>query len=204
MTTANEPDERTASLGSGGEHRLDHFLDELEAAAPSPCGGTAAAVAAAMAASLVTMVARGSRSWADGPGIASQARALRVRLTTLGDDDATAFGRVLETMQDRSGTTEQRDFALGVALLEAADVPLRIAEAAADVADLASLAAAEGSPHLRPDASAAAALAEAATRAAAHLVEINLATVTGDRHTKRAALMAAAAAAARARALGGA
>ena len=56
---------------------LDEFLDALEAPAPSPCGGSAAAVAAAMAASLVTMVARSSPGWADAPGIATQARALR-------------------------------------------------------------------------------------------------------------------------------
>ena len=74
--------------------------------------------------------------------------------------------------------------------MQAAEVPLAIAEAAADVAELAALAAAEGSPHLRPDATAATALAEAAVRAAAHLVEINLATVAGDQHSARADLLA--------------
>jgi len=187
-----------------GEHPLDRFLDELEAPAPSACGGTAAAVAAAMAAALVTMVARGSTGWADGAGVASQARALRSRLAALGDDDAAAFEHVLVTMRDRSGTPEQRDFALGAALLRAAEVPLRIAEAAADVAELAAAAAAEGSPQLRPDATAAAALADAATRAAAHLVEINLAIVPGGRHSERAALLVTAAAEARERALGAA
>ena len=87
-----------------------------------------------MAAALVTMVARGSADWADGAGIASQARALRSRLTTLGDDDAAAFEHVIVTMRDRSGTPEQRDFALGEALVRAAEVPLEIAETAADVA----------------------------------------------------------------------
>ncbi len=196
MTDAPAP---TAAPARSG---LDSFLDELESPAPSSCGGTAAAVTAAMAASLVTMVARGSSSWDDGPGIASQSRALRSRLTALGEEDATAFAQVLVTMRDRSGTPEQRDFALGLALLRAAEVPLRIAEAAADVAELAAAAAAAGSPHLQPDATAAAALAEAATQAATHLVEINLAIVPGDRHSERAALLASAAAAARARALG--
>ena len=148
------------------------------------------------------MVARGSANWTDGAGIASQARALRSRLTTLGDDDAAAFEHVIVTMRDRSGTPEQRDFALGEALVRAAEVPLEIAETAADVAELAALAAAEGSPRLQPDATAAATLAEAAVRAATHLVEINLATVTGDRYSERAALLATAAAEARARALG--
>lgn len=188
-------------LGPGS---LDRFLDELEAPAPSPCGGTAAAAAAAMAAALVTMVARGSSGWTDGAGVASQARALRSRLTSLGDDDAAAFAQVMATMRETSGTPEQRDFTLGTALLHAAEVPLRIAEAAADVAELAAISAAEGSAHLRPDATAAAALAEAATRAAAHLVGVNLATVPGDRHSERAGLLAAAAGAARARALGAA
>jgi formiminotetrahydrofolate cyclodeaminase len=186
------------------EGPLEAFLDELESPAPSACGGTAAAAAAAMAAALVTMVARGSVEWAEGAGIASQARALRARLTTLGDDDATAFAHVITTMRDRSGTPEQRDFALGEALLRAAEVPLEIAEAAADVSELAALAAAEGSPRLRPDATAAATLAEAGVRAATHLVEINLATVPGDHHTRRAEALAAAAAEARARTLGAA
>jgi formiminotetrahydrofolate cyclodeaminase len=181
---------------------LDSFLDELESPAPSSCGGTAAAVTAAMAASLVTMVARGSSHWDDGPGIASQSRALRSRLTALGEDDAQAFADVLVTMRDRSGSPEQRDYALGLALLRAAEVPLRIAEASADVAELAAAAAAAGSPHLQPDATAAAALAEAATQAATHLVEINLAIVPGDRHSEQAAQLASAAAAARSRALG--
>ena len=202
MTEATTPSGPAIPVASGGH--LDRFLDELEAPAPSPCGGTAAAAAAAMAAALVTMVARGSANWADGAGIASQARALRSRLTTLGDDDTAAFAHVLVMMRDRSGTSEQRDFMLGEALVQAAEVPLQIAEAAADVADLAALAAAEGSPQLQPDATAAAALAEAAVRAATHLVEINLATVPGDRHTRRAEMLAAAAAAARARALGAA
>jgi methenyltetrahydrofolate cyclohydrolase len=187
------------TLGAKG---IDAFLDELEAPAPSSCGGTAAAISAAMAAALVAMVGRGSSSWADGAGVAAQAKALRTRLTALGADDALAFGQVLATMRDRSGGPEQRDFAIGKALLRAAEVPLQIGEAAADVAEIAALAALEGAPHLRPDAAAAASLAEAAVRAATHLVEINLAIVPGDSHSESAARLAAAAAAARARALG--
>lgn len=195
-------DDVGADAAESGASALDAFLDELEAPAPSPCGGTAAAVSAAMAAALVTMVGRGSSSWPDGAGIAAQARALRSRLTALGADDAAVFEQVLVTMRDRSGTPEQRDFALGAALIRAAEVPLQIGEAAADVAELAALAATDGASHLRPDAAAAAALAEAAVRASTHLVEINLAVVPGDRHSERASQLSAAAAAARERALG--
>ena len=193
-----------SEAGAARRPGLDGFLDELEAPAPSPCGGSAAAVAAAMGAALVTMVARASTAWPDATGVATQARALRTRLLALADEDAEAFGAVLAAMRELDGSPEQRDFALGTALLRAAEVPLRIAESAADVAELAALTAAEGSPHLRADATAAAALAEASTRAAAHLVDINLVTVRGDAHSARAAELAGAAGAARARALGSA
>ena len=199
MTEASQPG--ASALLAGERPTFDRFLAELEAPVPSPCGGSAAAVAAAMAASLVTMVARENTQWTDGPGIASQARALRERLTMLCADDVAAFGDVLAVIRSRAGTPEQRDFALGEALLHAAEVPLQIAEAAADVAELAALASTEGSPQLRPDATTAAILAEAAVRGATHLVEINLATIAGDHNSVRAERLAAAAAAARARAL---
>jgi methenyltetrahydrofolate cyclohydrolase len=181
---------------------VDAFLDELEAPAPAPSGGTASATVAAMAAALVVMVARGSPGWPEGPGVAAQARALRVRLTELGAEDAEAYAAVIVALrnQDAPGS-EQRDFALGRALTDAAEVPLRIAAAAADVAELAALAGVEGKHALRPDAAAAVILAEAAVRAATHLVDVNLATVPGDGRSDRAAGIAQAAETTRARAL---
>jgi formiminotetrahydrofolate cyclodeaminase len=147
------------------------------------------------------MVGRGSKGWGDGPGVAAQAASLRARLAALGAEDAEAFAHVIATMRNPAGTKEQRDHAIGRALLRAAEVPLRIAEVAADVAELAALAAAEGAAHMRPDAAVAATLADAATRAAAHLVEINLATVAGDELSERAEELTVAATAAKARAL---
>ncbi len=67
-------------------------------------------------------------------------------------------------------------------------MPLAIAEAAADTAELAAAAAANGKESLRADASVAAALAEAAAHGAALLVEVNLATVAGDERSSRASL----------------
>jgi glutamate formiminotransferase/formiminotetrahydrofolate cyclodeaminase len=182
---------------------LAGFLDELEAPAPSRSGGTAAAAAGAMAASLVTMVGRGSKGWAEGPGVAAQAHALRERLLELGDADARAYEAVLKAMrQDDTSTPEQRDFALGQALVVAALMPLAIAETSADVAELAALATVHGKEPLRPDAAVAAALAESAAHAGAHLVEVNLSTIPGDNRSERAAELVNAARAARARALG--
>ncbi len=181
---------------------LAEFLDELEAPAPSRSGGTAAATAGAMAAALVTMVARASTDWADGPGVAAQARALRERLLELGDADARAYAAVLEVMRSDGGSpTAQRDFALGQALVVAALLPLAIAETAADVAELAALATEHGKQALQPDAAVAAALAEAAAHSGAHLVEVNLSTVPGGERAERASELIESARAARARAL---
>lgn len=190
--------------GSDGSAALSlaALLDELQAPAPSRSGGTAGAIAGAMAAALVTMVARASTGWDDGAGAAAQAQALRERLLELGDADVRAYGAVLQAMRpDEDATPEQRDFAIGQALVVAALMPLAIAEAAADVAELAALAAAHGKESLRPDAAVAAALAEAAAHTGAYLVEVNLATIPGDDRSERAAELVEAARAARARAL---
>jgi len=161
----------------------------------------AAAVAAAMAASLVAMVGRGSPDWADGAGVAAQARALRTRLLALGEADAKAYEAVLAAMRQKADLPrERRDYALGKALVTAAELPLAIAEAAADTAELAAQAAAAGKESMRPDASVAAALAEAAAASAALLVEVNLATVPGDERSRAAVTLMEAARAARARA----
>ena len=180
---------------------LARFLDELEAPAPSRSGGTAAATTGAMAAALVTMVGRTSPEWSEGPGIAAQARSLRARLLELGDADARAYAAVIVASRGHVDVpAPQRDFALGQALITAAELPLAIAEAAADVAELAALAAGNGKESLRPDAAVAAALAEAAAHAAARLVEVNLATVAGDERSTRAADLVVAAREARTRA----
>jgi formiminotetrahydrofolate cyclodeaminase len=65
-------------------------------------------------------------------------------------------------------------------------VPLAIAEAALDTATLAAELADRGNPNLQGDAATAVFLSEAAIRASANLVEINLATREGDERLDRA------------------
>jgi formiminotetrahydrofolate cyclodeaminase len=170
--------------------------DVLAEAGPGPAGGSAAALATAMAAGLVRLVARVSRDWEDGPGIAAQAAALGDRSLLLADDDHRAYTRALEHLQ-----APKHDATLGEALREAAEVPAQIAEAAADVATLAALAAREGADAVRGDAWAAATLSEAASVAAARLVQVNLTTRPDDELASRADVAARAAKAARESAL---
>jgi methenyltetrahydrofolate cyclohydrolase len=149
---------------------IDPLLDALAAAEPVPGGGTAAALAGAMAAALCTKVARLS---GDG-GASAQGTALGSRLTALADEDAQLFRAALAELERR-----RDDFTLGQAVAQTADALLRIAEACADVAALAGALAEHAMPEHQAEARAAGALAAGATRAAAVLVEVNL-TVTAD------------------------
>ena len=169
---------------------LDELFAGLEAAAPSPAGGTAAAVVAAMAASLVAMVGRESPAWPAGAETAAQAARLREQLVALGADDVRAFAAVLAA--SRAGDSG----ALVEALVRASEVPLQIAERAADVVEIATRAATDGKRPLQPDADAAAILAEAATRAAALLVRVNVGALPAGRANEKAARLLAAAQAA--------
>ena len=127
---------------------------------------------------------------------------LKSRLVELAEEDVRAYAAALEALAAARESEGARDRMLGVALDRAADVPLSIAAASADVAALASVAAVNGPEALQPDAIAAALLAEAACRSSARLVEVNLATLPGDVREAEARDHAAAAAAARAAALG--
>jgi methenyltetrahydrofolate cyclohydrolase len=175
-----------ASLPTGRLH------DVLAESGPGPAGGSAAAIATTMAAGLVRLVARVSHEWDEAPGIAAQAAALGDRALVLADDDHRAYAHAVEQLR-----APNRDATLGIALRRAAEVPLRIAETAADVAALAALAARDGADAVRADAWAAAALAEAASVAAARLVHVNLSTRPDDILSTRAELAAGSATAAR-------
>jgi len=146
-----------------------------------------------MAAGLTAMAARFSRdAWDGAAGAVAQAEALRKRVAPLADEDAEAYENVLTAMRmPKALDPETRDALIGSALSRAADVPLRIAEAAADVAELAAVLADVGNPNLRGDATAAALLAHAASRAAANLVEINLGMTAQDERIDRARTLVA-------------
>jgi formiminotetrahydrofolate cyclodeaminase len=166
---------------------VEELLDELARGTPVPGAGPAAAFVTATAAALTAMAARSSRdSWADAGGVVAQAESLRARAVQLAQDDADALGAVLAERSATEGREEMRNFRLGRSLHRAADVPLAIVEAAADVALLAAHTADHCAGDVRPDATAGAFLAHGAARAAAHLVEVNLATVAGDERVTRA------------------
>jgi methenyltetrahydrofolate cyclohydrolase len=198
---------RGAPLGSSecprfAESTVERFLTALAAREPAPSGGAAAALACALAAALVEMAA--SLTLPEGPlpvdAIGERAAGIRSTATRLADEDAAAYGRVIEALRaprEDAGRGER----VTEALSRAADAPLAIAECAAEAAELAAALVHDGNPNLRGDALTGALLAEGAALAAARLVEINLASAPGDARVRRGRDLAHRALAARERAL---
>jgi formiminotetrahydrofolate cyclodeaminase len=182
---------------------LREFLDQVAAREPAPGGGAVAAVSVAMAAGLAAMAARFSGGHLDrAEVVAGQAETLRARVEPLADSDAESYRKVLEAFalpRDHGAEAEElRRQRIRHALEDAAEVPLKVAEAGAEVAGLAATLAEGGNPNLRGDAITAGLLAAAGARSAAGLVAINV----GDRDQRalRAAQLAEAATAASGRA----
>jgi formiminotetrahydrofolate cyclodeaminase len=201
---------------------LAEVLDDLahghDAAAGAivAAASVASATTAAFAAAIAAMAARRSRQvWVDATGAVGQAEALRARLRALTTSDTQAYGQAHALLaragrdRDHRGApgvpglrpraaSGERERELTAALLRAALPPLLVAEAAAEVADVARWIAQEGSADHRADAVAAVLLAVGATDAAAHLVAVNLALGPDDEPAVRARTAVVAAAAARA------
>jgi formiminotetrahydrofolate cyclodeaminase len=153
---------------------VERFLDRIASAEPEATGGSVAAVAVAMAAGLVAMAARLAHEWPKASEVVERADALRSRTAALALADEDAYAKVIEALR-LPADSPSRDEEVAAALSAAADVPLAVAEAAAEVAVIAILVAREGNDRLRGDALVAAELAEAGARGAAELVAINLA-----------------------------
>ncbi len=151
---------------------IDQLCEEFEAPVPSFCGGSAAAVVAAISASLVVMVGRNSAAWAEGAETAASADRHRERLVALADEDVEVVAAVIAATRDYRAGEGGAD--LVAALLRSSEVPLEIAERAAEVAVLARVAARAGKPPMRADAAAAATLAAAAAGVAVSIVAGNL------------------------------
>ncbi|WP_214403222.1 cyclodeaminase/cyclohydrolase family protein [Pseudonocardia lacus] len=159
-------------MGTFGESTVEDFLASVAARRSAPGGGAVCAVTVAAAAGLVAMSARYS-SDGGAPALAAEADAERAAVLALADADAAAYGEVLAAMRAPTSDPARAD-RLRKALEGAAEVPLRIAQAGERVARTGVAVAAGGNPNLAGDVRTAVLLAEAAARAAAELVRINV------------------------------
>jgi methenyltetrahydrofolate cyclohydrolase len=176
------------------------FLDALASPSPTPGGGTAAAIAGAIGAALLTMVAGLTKtrhhSEADAQALASAHTTLggiRERLLTLADADTDAFDQVLAAYRRPKSTADEkaaRTLAVQQALRAATDAPLETLRTAATAVAEARAVAAHGNPSAESDVRVAIELLEAAAASAAANVEINLGGLTDEDYRKATAAAA--------------
>jgi methenyltetrahydrofolate cyclohydrolase len=176
------------------------FLDALCAGTPAPAAGSAAALVLAQAAALCAKAARLSsrQLTADRAArLVTEAEQIRSRAASLIDEDPLAYQAVIDQTRLLGGQSRAEASAAGsaddlaAALSASADVPMKVVELSVPVASMAAVLAESGKPALRGDAITAGLLAQAAARAAAVLVRINLAGLPSDpRHARADAWLA--------------
>ncbi len=157
-----------------------NFLDSLAAGTATPGGGSAAAYSGAMAAGLVSMVARltvGKKGYAEVEGemenFLSESEILREELTLAVKEDSEAFIQVMEAYKKPKSDQDRKEKIQG-AILKAAEVPLAVAGKALRVSELALKTAELGNKNAITDSGAGAKLAYAAVTSAGYNVRINL------------------------------
>jgi len=174
----------TPTADDQSQPELATFIDQLAAPTPTPGGGSAAAHAGAMGAALVAMVAGvtiGKKKYAD---VAAEMQAIRVvaenlrkELTQAVDDDAASFEILMAKFKMPKETDEEkatREAAITQATLNAAHIPLHVAEHVVKVMELALKAAKHGLLSAISDAMSGFAMARAALTAAGYNVRINI------------------------------
>jgi glutamate formiminotransferase/formiminotetrahydrofolate cyclodeaminase len=182
---ASESEERRAE--SVASQPLSGFLDVVASDAPTPGGGTAAAVAGAAGAALIGMVARltagkkGYEEVSDRMGeVARRADQARAELLALADRDAAAFDAVMAAFKLPRATDDEkaaRSEAIQRATEGAAQAPLEVARMAVDLLDLAREVTEAGNLQAASDGVTAANLLRAAVEGALRNVEINAGSI---------------------------
>jgi methenyltetrahydrofolate cyclohydrolase len=167
---------------------LSTLLEEFRSSAPTPGGGSAAALAGAVGASLLAMVAAlpKPRASAD-PDLAAlksageRAEALARTLEALVDRDAEAYDLVVAAYRlPKAGDEEKaaRSAAIQAALRSAIDAPLEVMRACAAGIGEAPLLLTLGNPNAASDVKVGLELLRAGLRGAELNIAINLDSVT--------------------------
>jgi glutamate formiminotransferase/formiminotetrahydrofolate cyclodeaminase len=170
----------TGKMAVGGLRAgVEPFVEQLAAPTATPGGGSAAAAAGAMAAGLAHMVAAMSRSKKASLQYESQLSVIIPRLAQLReifkaaiDADAESYNVVMKAFKQAKA---DGDAAVTAALKGATNVPLSVAERAAELARLIEELKPITNPKMASDLSVAASLCRAALEGAIANVEINLA-----------------------------
>jgi formiminotetrahydrofolate cyclodeaminase len=162
---------------------VEVFLNELASAAPTPGGGSAAAIIGAMGAALLSMVCNvtlGKKGLeaveSDMKAVRDESERLRARLTAMVAEDIAAFDGLMAAYRLPKNTDEEksrRAAAIQSNLRAATETPLACARACAQVVALARRAAEKGFAGVVSDAGVGVLAAHSALRSAALNVYIN-------------------------------
>jgi formiminotetrahydrofolate cyclodeaminase len=179
------------------DQTISAFVEALSSAEPTPGGGTASAVAAAIATALLMMVAGlpKTRSNSDEERTAlSEARAaltsIRDRLLVLADEDTDAYNTVIAAYRLPKATEmdkSARKGAIATAMRAATDAPLETLRTAREAVAQAKVVAEYGNPSAVSDVRVALELLEASAAGAAANVEVNLTSLDDEGFRKSAA-----------------
>jgi len=177
-----------------GETTIDRLLTELSSDAPTPGGGSVAALCGAMAASLVSMVCNltiGKEKFAECEqevkGILEEALKLRGRLLGAVEEDIQAYNSLVACYRLPKATPqekEQRRGRIQIALKNATEVPYRTAESCYRVLELNRCLPQIGNPNAISDVAVSAQLAEAALQSALYNVDINCNYIKDDTYVQ--------------------
>jgi formiminotetrahydrofolate cyclodeaminase len=160
------------------------LLDRFASSDPTPGGGSAAALAGALAAALVEMVAGLPKTRTGAPderekldAAQAAARKAGARLRELVDLDTDAYNAVTAAYRLPKATDDEkaaRGAAIGKAMRQATEVPLETCDCAAQVLRASAQALAHGNQNAASDVRTAMALCRAALDAGAENVRANL------------------------------
>lgn len=163
---------------------LNTLLTEFRSSAPTPGGGSAAALSGALGASLLAMVARLPKPRATAePDLAAlkasadRSETVALALEALIDRDAEAYDGVVSAYRLPKGTDEEkaaRTARIQTALRSAIDTPLEVMRACAAAITEVPLLLAMGNPNAASDVKVGLELLRAGLRGAHYNVAINL------------------------------
>jgi methenyltetrahydrofolate cyclohydrolase len=166
---------------------VNTFLDELASGAPTPGGGSAAAIMGAMGAALISMVCnvtigkKGLESVEpEMKSVRDESERLRLRLTAMVAEDVEAFNGLMAAYRLPKTSDDERSAraaAIQSSLRAATETPLACARACAEVVALSKRAAEKGYAGVISDAGVGVLTANTALRSAALNVYINAPTL---------------------------
>jgi formiminotetrahydrofolate cyclodeaminase len=173
---------------------IGDFLDQLASGNATPGGGAGAALSGAMGAALLSMVANlttGRKKYAEVEEevqrILARTEEIRAEMTNLAQLDAHVFDKVMDAYRlpkETEGQKSSREAAIQDALMDATQVPLKVAVQASELFDYAPILAEKGNQNAVSDVGAGLLLADAAMHAALMNVHINLALIQDEAFTR--------------------